>query len=319
MRKAAREAAAAALHWSGLGRAFELAARPSGAIILMYHSVAADDAAPFVDPRNRLSPAMFERQMAFLSAHRRVVPLSQLVDEIASGGTPPAGTVCITFDDGYLDNLTVAAPILEKHRLPATLFLATGYVERAEAQWADALHCLFKYSTRPVSADRGLLQRRLLEADRDERTRLLGELERQLVPAVKAPRLTMNWDDARKLRSRYPGFDIGGHTRNHIDLRARRGEAARAEIAGCGEDLRRELGLEPGHFAFPYERWCAETRDLVIASGWKSALGMGTAFRITPASDRFALPRVESTGSMTALRFKTSGAYPGALALLGLT
>jgi peptidoglycan/xylan/chitin deacetylase (PgdA/CDA1 family) len=242
-----------------------------------------------------------------------------VVDEIASGGTPPAGTVCITFDDGYLDNLTVAAPILEKHRLPATLFLATGYVERAEAQWADALHCLFKYSTRPVSADRALLQRRLLEADRDERTRLLGELERQLVPAVKAPRLTMNWDDARKLRSRYPGFDIGGHTRNHIDLRARRGEAARAEIAGCGEDLRRELGLEPGHFAFPYERWCAETRDLVIASGWKSALGMGTAFRITPASDRFALPRVESTGSMTALRFKTSGAYPGALALLGLT
>jgi hypothetical protein len=46
---------------------------------------------------------------------------------------------------------------------------------------------------------------------------------------------------------------------------------------------------------------------------------MGTAYRITPASDRFALPRVESTGSMTGLRFKTSGAYPGALALLGLT
>ena len=319
MRKAAREAAAAALHWSGLGRAFELAARPSGAIILMYHSVAADEAAPFVDPRNRMPPALFERQMAFLGAHRRVVPLSQVVEQIASGSAPSAGTVCLTFDDGYLDNLTVAAPILEKHRLPATLFLATGYVERAETQWADVLHWLFKYRTRHVDiASRALLQRRLLEADREERTQLLSEVERELAPAVKAPRLTMNWDEARRLRSRYPFFDIGGHTRNHVDLRARRGEAARAEIAGCADDLRRELGLEPRHFAFPYERWCAETRDMVIASGWSSALGMGLGFRITPASDRFAMPRVESPGSMTALRFKTSGAYPGALALLGL-
>jgi len=337
MRKAAREAASAALQWSGLGRAFEVAARPSGAIILMYHSVATDEAAGFVDPRNRMPPALFERQMAFLSAHRQVVPLSQLVEQIASGGTPPAGTVCVTFDDGYLDNLTVAAPILERHRLPATLFLATGYVERGEAQWADVLHSHFKYRTRhalslpdagidrtnlasraALDAARGLLHRCLLAADHEGRVRLLGEIERQLLPAAKPPRLTMNWDDARKLRSRYPSFDIGGHTRNHVDLRARRGETARTEITGCGEDLRRELGVEPGHFAFPYERWCAETRDLVVASGWKSALGMGNAYRITPASDRFALPRVESPGSMTALRFKPSGAFPGSLSMLGL-
>lgn len=121
-----REAIGAAVYWSGIGRAFELAAQPTGAIILMYHSIAADDIAEFVDPPNRLSPAMFERQMAFLSEHRRVVPLSQVVEEIVSGASPSAGTVCITFDDGYLDNLNTAAPILEKHKLFATLFLATG-------------------------------------------------------------------------------------------------------------------------------------------------------------------------------------------------
>src|SRR5712692_3225333 len=127
------------VYWSGVGRAFEAATQPTGAIILMYHSIAADNVAESVDPPNRLPPGMFERQMAFLSEHRRVVALSHVVEEIAAGRSPAAGTVCITFDDGYLDNLTTAAPILDRHKLPATLFLATGYVERGEAQWADSL------------------------------------------------------------------------------------------------------------------------------------------------------------------------------------
>lgn len=332
-----REAAGVALYWSGMGRAFELAAQPTGAIILMYHSIAPDDTAAFVDPRNRLSPELFVRQMAFLAAHRRVVPLSQLVEQIASRNTPPAGTVCITFDDGYLDNLTTAAPVLAKHKLPATLFLATGYVERGETQWADALHCLFKFRTRdslsvpcagiestdlasPAARDtaRSLLHRHLLESSHDERTRVLKDAERQLAPAAQPPRLTMNWDEVRELRRRYPLFDIGGHTRGHVDLRARRGETARSEIAGCADDLRRELGLEARHFSFPYERWSEETRDIVIAAGWASALGMGDGLRIRRESDRFAMPRVESPRTMTGLRFKTSGAFPGSLSLLGL-
>src|SRR6266850_3423573 len=142
-----RAAVGAVLHWSGAGRAFEKAARPRGAIILMYHSVASNEAAPYIEAANRIDPRAFERQMAYLAAWRHVVALSQLVEEIATGRAPPAGTVCITFDDGYRDNLTIAAPILEKYRLPATLFLVTGYVERAETQSSDTLHWLLTHAT----------------------------------------------------------------------------------------------------------------------------------------------------------------------------
>jgi peptidoglycan/xylan/chitin deacetylase (PgdA/CDA1 family) len=279
---------------------------------------------------------MFERQIGFLSGHRRVVPLSQVVDQIASGRSPPVGTVCITFDDGYLDNLTTAAPILERHKLPATLFLATGYIERGETQWADTLYWLLGQrrsdtlslpsigleanlaSPAGWASARRVLHSRLLESRHEDRMRLLSEVERQLASVGKRPRLTMNWQDVRELRRRFPFFEIGGHTQDHIDLRTHLGDAARAQITGCAQDLRRELGLEPAHFSFPYARWCAETRDAVIASGWRSAVGMGDAYRIAARSDRFAMPRVESPRTMTELRFKTSGAYPGALSLLGL-
>lgn len=332
-----REAAGAAMYWSGSGHAFELVARPTGAIILMYHSIASDGTAEYVDPRNRISPALFEQQMAFLAEYRRVASLSQVVDQISSNASPPAGTVCITFDDGYLDNLTVAAPILEKYKLPATLYLATGYVERVEAQWADILYWLRKRRTSdklslPFAGLEGvslttpaaqaavwaLLHSHLLESSYDNRIRLLSDVKRQLAPAGKLPQLGMNWDDVRELCRRYPRFEIGGHTRDHIDLRTHHGEVALLQLNGCASDLRRELGLEPGHFSFPYGRCCAETRDMVRAGGWKSAVGDTGDLRITAASDPFSMQRVEAPRTSTALRFKTSSAYPGALSMLGL-
>jgi peptidoglycan/xylan/chitin deacetylase (PgdA/CDA1 family) len=317
------------VYWSGGGRLFELLARPTGAIVLMYHSVAAGDLAAFVDPPNRIEPDLFERQMAFLATYRRVVPLSQVVAEIEAGGSPSAGTVCITFDDGYLDNLTTAAPILEKYRLPATLFLATGYVERGEAQWSDELHRLMQRRTSDklhimeegghdldlategdFALARKMLHRHLLESDYSRRTTLLRDVERQLAPQGTAPRLTMTWDDARLLRRKYSFMDFGGHTRDHIDLSMCRGSLARAEVSGCADDLRRELDVEPRHFSFPYGRWCAETREMVSSSGWRSAVGDGDNKRLGPASDRFCIPRVNSPRTMTELRFKTSAAYP---------
>ena len=161
-----------------------------------------------------------------------------------------------------------------------------------------------------------VLHGHLLESSHEVRTRVLAEAERQLAPAGKPPRLTLNWDDVRELRRRYPLFEIGGHTRDHIDLRKHAGEAGRAQIAACAEDLRRELGVEPRHFSFPYERWSAEIRDAVIASGWNSGRP-GEGFRIAAGSDRYAIPRVESPHTMTGLRFKTSGAYPGVLSMWG--
>jgi len=325
------------LYWSGTGRIFESATRPTGAIVLMYHSIAPDAIAEFIDPRNRMSPALFDAQMAYLSRYRRVVPLSEVIDQVRSGVSPPAGTVCITFDDGYLDNLTIAAPILEKYNLPATLYLATGYIERGEAQWADSLYWLFRRRTTgslqipslqcdaadlASSSSRDvilkLLHRHLLETNYQERKQLLDEIERQLAPNTRQPQLTMNWDDVRTLCRRYPTFEIGGHTRNHIDLRKHYGDAASSEINGCAEDVQREIGVSPRHFSFPYGRWCNETQQMVIAMGWRSAVGISADVRADRISDPFAIPRVEAPQSMTELRFKTSGAYPGILSFLGI-
>jgi peptidoglycan/xylan/chitin deacetylase (PgdA/CDA1 family) len=72
-----------------------------------------------------ISPQRFERQLRWLSLGRRVVPLEETLQ---AGGRRFAA---ITFDDGYQDNLTVALPMLEKFRLPMTLFVVAGFLGRA--------------------------------------------------------------------------------------------------------------------------------------------------------------------------------------------
>jgi peptidoglycan/xylan/chitin deacetylase (PgdA/CDA1 family) len=332
-----RDVAGASLYWSGLSHGYQALARPGGAIILMYHSIAPDELAGVIDPPNRMSPADFERQMRFLHDHRRVVSMTQLAEQLEAGQTPEGGTVCITFDDGYLDNLTTAAPILDKYKLPATLFLPTAYIDRAENQWADVLHVMFTRRTldrlrlpelnidADISRDSELKAARLaihihlLQSEYGVRSELLQEVERQLKPAGEPmPRLTMNWDDVRELVRRHPRFEIGGHSRHHIDLRTHGGAFAESEIRGCREDLDRELGPGARHFSFPYGRWRDETRNIASTSGWRCAIGASPDVRIKPSNDRFVLGRPPTPESMTALRFSTSGAYPNALKLVGL-
>jgi peptidoglycan/xylan/chitin deacetylase (PgdA/CDA1 family) len=63
------------------------------------------------------------------------VPLSEQLDEL--GRKRCGGTLSITFDDGYRDNFDNAAPILERLGLPATFFVATGFIGTDEVAWWD--------------------------------------------------------------------------------------------------------------------------------------------------------------------------------------
>lgn len=67
----------------------------------------------------------FDQHMAYLKRHWSVVSLRDVVQgNVETDSRRPL--VCVTFDDGYRDNYDYAAPILVKHRLPATFFVCTG-------------------------------------------------------------------------------------------------------------------------------------------------------------------------------------------------
>lgn len=94
---------------------------PRGTLVLAYHLVGAGTPSPVDVPTE-----VFEAQMAWLAGNAQVFPLRQLPQLLRR--PEPGLQVCLTFDDGFANFAEKALPILERHRLPATLFVPVGFL-----------------------------------------------------------------------------------------------------------------------------------------------------------------------------------------------
>lgn len=121
-RKAALRALKTAAAWGDRVRAPE-----PGVVVLIYHRVGGG-AATEID----LDPGVFDEQMAWLSETGRALGLDAAVQRLAAGARGEAdepNPVVVTFDDGTTDLVDVALPILERHKVPATVYVATRHID----------------------------------------------------------------------------------------------------------------------------------------------------------------------------------------------
>jgi peptidoglycan/xylan/chitin deacetylase (PgdA/CDA1 family) len=283
--------AASGLHHTGLlapvSRAVGYARRMPAFPILTYHRVN-DDADPFF---SALPTAVFERQMRHVARNYRVLPVEELVERLERGGLP-RNALAITFDDGYRDNLTHAAPILARLGLPATIFLATGFIGTAEVPWFDRLAQGLKKSA--ATTVRTPWNEALELADVPGRLRAMGralehlkrvpdeERHRQLETLLTSlgvtdqrtfKNLMLSWDDVHALRGL--GFTIGAHTVNHPILSRVSPQRAWTEILGARTMIESACGTAPRAFAYPNggaEDYTETVKRLVREAGFTCAV-----------------------------------------------
>ena len=104
-------------------------------IILAYHKVINPE---YGGLNLNVSPDKFEKQIIYLVKHYNIVSLNRIVEYIKTQKIVK-DLVAITFDDGYKDNYTNAFPILKKYRIPATIFLSTGFIDTGNLPWWEKL------------------------------------------------------------------------------------------------------------------------------------------------------------------------------------
>ena len=108
------------------------------ALILMYHRIADTDMDPWAMCVGRDN---FSEQLEAIRSLGTPMDLLEYVRDAARGELPPRPIV-LTFDDGYIDNLREALPLLERHNVPATIFITTGNIGSEEEFWWDWLETL---------------------------------------------------------------------------------------------------------------------------------------------------------------------------------
>jgi peptidoglycan/xylan/chitin deacetylase (PgdA/CDA1 family) len=318
------------LNISQLDKILEYVFNSKGAIILMYHSVASNNDRKWIDPANHIPEYVFTQHMKFLANYCNVISMDTLLSSIIEQKRAlPRRTTVISFDDGYLDNLTVAATVLKKYNLPATVYLATGYIKRGENQWIDQLYSCFNMRTEhrlniPEISEKVMILDNsvntltayykisgyLLESKHVQRRKILDDLNNQLLPQCTQPRLSMNWDDVRNLVDNNKNISLGTHTHNHIDLSRLSDKEIISEIKICTNELEKETGLRPVHFSCPYERSAKNLPEILNKLGYVSSVSQNPELLINSKSFPYALGRVPAPVNISRLAHYTSGNYP---------
>ena len=241
--------------------------------VLGYHGVVPDDAVPDeLRVREAVTLTQFRQQMRFVRRCFHPVSPRQVLQSALEAQPLPDFPLLVTFDDGFRNNLTCAAPELERQGIPALFLVATGYLGQDRLLWPheiDERILRRQKSSLPMpggsddaAMPQALPQRMALaETVRGVCKRLNDDDKEAYLQRLRDEPLRlddswcddlyafMTWDEVRELAGR--GFEIGAHTVNHPILSRVSAERMVREIRDSKSSIERELSRPCRFLAYP--------------------------------------------------------------------
>ena len=316
------------LYFSGMHQMMQPVFGGIGSILTLHH-VRPARASRFQPNRLlEITPEFLESLLRRLRRSRRdIISLDEMHQRLVSGETGRR-FVCVTFDDGYRDNLRWAYPLLKKYDVPFGLYIPTSFPDRIGELWWIAVEAMIGKNSRIGLTIDGkdrffecgsIREKRLLYNDVYGWLRSMkSEAELRKVVRDLAARHgvdmaevcadeCMDWDELNQIAAD-PLCTIGAHTVNHVMLKKLdTDQAVRSEIEQSRAVIEAALGKRPQHLAYPVgDPTSAGPREFRIASelGFKTAVTTrpGVIFR-KHREHLTALPRISVNGDFQRQRY----------------
>lgn len=261
-----------ALRYSGMAALARPLVGGMGAILMLHRVTDAPERPGGANRHLTITPGFLDRVIIDMKRlGYEFVTLNGALDRLRSGqGRQPFAT--ITADDGYRDNLTEALPVLERHGVPLTIYIAPGLIDGAVDLWWEVLDEIVHASptlrletaggeiaidcSTPLSRARANARLQTYfttEVREEEQRQVLHELARScgVDPHATRRRMLMTWHEIREAAA-HPLVTIGAHTVHHYSLKRLDDASARREIVEAAQILEAQLGEKPMHMAYPY-------------------------------------------------------------------
>lgn len=304
---------------AGLGSLLGRVFRWSGVLVLNYHRIGDPNGSIFDRGLWSSDSDAFSQQVRFSKAHFDVIAPGDLPHVLARRR---GRYLLVTFDDGYRDNYDVAFPILRSERVPATFFVATGFIDSPRVPWWDEIAWMVRSSERrevampdwfpaPIqfdAPDREGAIRTLLRTYKALSVDVTNAYLNDIATATGVERYDqheavnwwMTWDMLREMQA--GGMSIGGHTVNHPVLARAPREIQRNEIKGCSRRLATELGEPMRYFSYPVGgagAFNATTRDCLKEAGVQYAFSYYAGYRRFTDWDDYDIRRIPVESYLT--------------------
>lgn len=290
---------------------------PNVLTVLNYHRIDEPYSKGFdtFRPNISASPSEFAKQMDFVARNYHVISEAELVAFIRHGQKLPPRAALITFDDGYLDNYTIAYPILKARSLPAIIFLATDYIGVDKPFYWDLVAYCFHHTTKDyadlphiggkswvddLSRIRVMLAwietlKRIPDTDRQKIVERLPDILGVGIGDDAFMGLTISWSQAREMNAN--GIGMGGHTVSHPILTRISLDDATLELSRSKQRIEEELKTPVFSFAYPNGQSTDFNNDImtrVDQVGYKAAFTLlsGPTRHTTVVNHPFSIRRI---------------------------
>jgi peptidoglycan/xylan/chitin deacetylase (PgdA/CDA1 family) len=331
-----RASIAKTMRWTGITALLERAssALPAKLIVLTYHRIAEPSANPFYDPVISTTAESFHDQVEWLKRRFRLITLDELIAQLNAGSAWREPSLLVTFDDGYRDNFDVAVPILRKHNVPATFFIASEFLDTPSLPWWDYVAYVIKRTqisrmtlqrnhqatACPLRIDLTITSRSdaistivqaFLKNTIDDEVWFLDQLAKHAEVPVDSNQLGralfMSWDQAQQLVQQYPGLTVGSHSRHHYQLAGLSHELQYRELTESQRVLEARLGYKISALAYPYGwpgTYTAYTKAIAAQVGYCIAFTASPGVNQSQDFDQYEVRRlgIGHTDSVSLLR-----------------
>lgn len=272
----------------------------------------------------------FYDQMVWLKENTEILTESDLIARIVTGKPFSRPSTMVTFDDGYIDNYTLAYPILKQLQIPALFFIPTQQINSRQLGWWDIIAYLIKRTKKSTILFNGC---EVSVVDQGQAiTFFIGIMKR--APTVKTEKLLiqlsaacdvalpsielqnqelMSWDQIREMAGH--GISMGSHTHTHRVLSTLSLSEQKEEMTISKKIIEDEISLKVHSISYPVGSYYCFTKDschLAAECGYDLGFSFNTGINKGMQTNPYNIKRISSESELE--HFAALSSFPGLFA-----